>query len=352
MNNTDPAPDILYLAIREVLDTARQAAYRAVNHVMVQTYWHIGRLIVEHEQQGQAKAEYGKRQLETLAQRLTADFGKGFSISNLWHFRDFFLTFPIPDALRRELTWTHYRLLLRVENPKARAFYEEETMRANWSSRALERQIHSFYYERLLQSPDRSGLEAEAADHASALRQDPRAFIKDPLVLEFLNIPPTHPLYESHLEQLLMDNLQQFLLELGRGFAFVARQQHWQVEGERYRIDLVFYNYLLQCFVLLDLKIGKLSYEDVGQMDMYVNIYEERMRGENDNPTVGIILCSERNAAVAKYSALKDSPQLYASKYQLYLPTEAELRAELERERSFAELLLSQSTDSKNNTET
>ncbi len=339
-NIETPEHETLFAAIAEVLSTARQSAYRSVNNLMVQAYWHVGRLIVEHEQSGKLKAEHGSGLLRRLSERLTTEFGKGYDYSNLRHFRDFYITFSNCDALRRNLGWTHYRILLRVENARARAFYEDEAVRANWSSRALERQIQTFYYERVLKSSDRPGVEAEAAANTLPLNKDPREFIKDPMVLDFLNIPAPHQLYESDLEQLLMDNLQLFMLELGRGFAFVARQQHWTVEGERFRIDLVFYNFLLKCFVLIDLKIGKLSYEDVGQMDMYVNIYEERVRGEDDNPTIGIILCSERNAAVAKYSVLKGSQQLFATKYQLYLPTEAELQAELERERTLAEVLL------------
>ncbi len=252
--------------------------------------------------------------------------------------RSFFKAFPIRNALRSELTWTHYRLLLKIENPNTREFYERETILSNWSTRALERQIHVFYYERILASRDREAVAKEAEEKTTPLSISPLDFVKDPYVLEFLDVKPDHKIYESDLEQFIMDNLQQFILELGRGFAFVARQQYIRADDDDFFIDLVFYNYILKCFVLIDLKMGKLNHQDVGQMDMYVRMYEDKFKIEGDNPTIGIILCSEKNEAVVKYSVLNDSQQLFASKYLLYLPSEAELKTELERERLLAEL--------------
>ncbi|MBI5915076.1 MAG: DUF1016 domain-containing protein, partial [Bacteroidetes bacterium] len=258
----------LWQAARGVIQSVRAQAHRAINSAMLSAYWELGRLIVEEEQHGKERADYGEALVESLATRLTEEFGKGFTRDNLWLMRQFYLTFPIPDALRRELTWTHYRLLMRVQNEQARQFYEEESIRAGWSTRALERQIHSFYYERLLASrSDRAGVAAEAEEKTSPLAASPRDFIKDPYVLEFLELQAAPALYEQDLEQALIDNLQQFLLELGRGFSFVARQQYINLDGDEFRIDLVFYNYLLKCFVLFDLKIGKLEHKDIGQMD-------------------------------------------------------------------------------------
>jgi predicted nuclease of restriction endonuclease-like (RecB) superfamily len=227
---------------------------------------------------------------------------------------------------------------MRIENPLAREFYESETVKNSWSTRALERQIHTFYYERLLASHGSESVQAEAEEKTSPLSMSPRDFVKDPYVLEFLDIKADHHLHESDLEQLIMDNLQAFILELGRGFAFVARQQYIRADNEDFFIDLVFYNYILKCFVLIDLKMGKLTHQDVGQLDMYVRMYEDKFKIEGDNPTIGIILCSEKNEAVVKYSVLSDSQQIFASKYVLYLPTEMDLKEELERERHLAEL--------------
>lgn len=331
-------PDIapLYDRIRELITAGRQTAYRAVNSAMVQTYWDTGRLIVEEEQQGKTRADYGDYLIVALAERLTAEFGKGFTERNLRFIRAFYIAYPIRNALRTDLTWTHYRLLMRVEDTDARKFYETETVTAGWSTRALERQINAHYYERLLASQDRAPVKAEADLQTDALKSlSPRDFVKDPFVLEFLDVAAHHSLYERDLEQLLIDNLQSFMLELGRGFAFVARQQRLTADDESFYVDLVFYNFVLKCFVLIDLKIGKLAHQDIGQMDMYVRLYNDKI--ENDNPTIGIIICSERNEAVVKYSVLNDSHQLFASKYLLYLPTEAELKIELERERLLAE---------------
>lgn len=328
----------LHEQIASVISSGKQTAYRAINSAMSLTYWEIGRLIIEEEQQGKERADYGNYIIITLAKRLQKEFGSGYSQANLRNFRQFFLLFPIRYALRSELTWTHYRLLMRVENANARQFYEQECIKSNWSTRALERQIHVFYYERILASRDREAVAKEAEEKTTPLPISPRDFVKDPYVLEFLDVKHDHKIYESDLEQFIMDNLQQFILELGRGFAFVARQQYIRADDDDFFIDLVFYNYILKCFVLIDLKMGKLNHQDVGQMDMYVRMYEDKFKIEGDNPTIGIILCSEKNEAVAKYSVLNDSQQLFASKYLLYLPSEAELKTELERERLLAEL--------------
>jgi predicted nuclease of restriction endonuclease-like (RecB) superfamily len=272
---------------------------------------------------------------------LSEEFGAGFDVSNLRNMRQFFQSFPIRDALRLELSWTHYRSLIRIDNPQARDWYAKEAAEQGWSVRALDRQISTLYYERLLSTQDhgKAQLKDEAAHNiAKDAAPDPRDFIRDPYVLEFLGVVGAANVYEKDLEQGLLDQLQKFLLELGKGFAFVARQKHMRVEGEDFFIDLVFYNYLLKCFVLVDLKVGKLAHQDVGQMDMYVRVFDEQLRNEGDNPTMGLILCSERNAAVAKYSLLADKAQLFASKYQAVMPTEQELQAELERDRALLEI--------------
>jgi predicted nuclease of restriction endonuclease-like (RecB) superfamily len=339
----EPSNTGLHQAIRALLLAARAQVRQTVNTAMVQTYWHIGRMIVEDEQGGQKRAAYGKQVLSELAKRLSDEFGSGFSVQSLWKYRQFYQCFPILSALRRELTWTHYKSLLRIESLVARDWYAQEAVEQGWSVRALDRQISTLYYERLLSSQDKAKAKAKLKDAAAQniaknAAPDPRDFIRDPYVLEFLGAPAVPALYEKDLEQGLLDQLQTFLLELGKGFAFVARQKHLRVEGEDCFIDLVFYNYLLKCFVLVDLKVGKLAHQDVGQMDMYVRVFDEQHRQEGDNPTLGLILCSERNAAVAKYSLLADKAQLFASKYQALMPTEAELQAELERDRALLEM--------------
>jgi predicted nuclease of restriction endonuclease-like (RecB) superfamily len=280
---------------------------------------------------------YGKRLLPQLGQVLTQEFGKGFDASNLRYMRLFYQAFPKCDALRHELSWTHYRVLTRVESEEARLWYMQEAAAQNWSSRALEWQISTLYYERLLLSHDKAAVEAEARANLAPLERSPRAFVRDPVMLEFLGLPNDGKLLESSLEQALMDKLQDFLLELGKGFAFVARQQRISTESKDLYIDLVFYNYLLKCFVLIDLKTGELTHQDVGQMDMYVRMYDDLRRGESDNPTVGILLCGNKDQSVARYSVLHESEQLFASKYRLVLPSEDELREELERDRQALE---------------
>ena len=271
--------------------------------------------------------------LSQLGQALSAEFGRGFDATNLPHMRGFYQAFPIRDALRRELSWTHYRLPLRVDSAEARQWYAQEAAVQSWSTRALERQIGSLYYERLLLSQDKAAVTAEAQANLAALEQSPLAFVRDPVVLEFLGLPDTGRLLEAKLEAALMDKLQQFLMELGKGFAFVARQQRISTETQDFYIDLVFYNYLFKCFVLIDLKTGPLTHQDVGQMDIYVRMYDDLRRGEGDNPTVGILLCGSKDKSVVRYSVLNGSEQLFASKYRLVLPTEEELRLELQRDR-------------------
>jgi predicted nuclease of restriction endonuclease-like (RecB) superfamily len=316
--------------IRLLLTQARKTLVQSVNTAMVQTYWQIGRLIVEDEQQGQNRAEYGKQVLAQLAESLTVEFGKGFDARNLRNMRRFYLECPIWNAVRTELSWTHYRTLISIENKQARAWYENECIANHWSVRALERQISTLYYERLLASSDKAPVIAEANEKTAPLQTDVKYYLRDPYILDFLNLPTSTAL-ESTIEQALLDNLQKFLLELGRGFAFVSRQQRLSVEDQDFYLDLVFYNFKLKCFLLIDIKVGKLTHQDVGQMDTYVRIYDQHYKGNDDNPTIGLILCSEKSQAVAKYSVLADSQQLFASQYLSYLPTEEELRIELQR---------------------
>ena len=320
-----------------LIQAARQQALRSVDLVQVRTCWEVGRHIVEFEQGGAERAEYGARLLSRLAGRLTIKFGQGFDERNLRHMRAFFQTFPIWDAVRTELSWTHYRALLRVEDDDARAWYMAEAVGQNWGTRALERQIGTLYYERLLASQERKPVRAEAAKKVTAADVTPREFMHDPVMLEFLGLPETGKLLESKLEDRILANLQLFLLELGKGFAFVARQQRISTESKDFYLDLVFYNYILKCFVLFDLKTEELTHQDIGQMDMYVRMYDELRRGPEDNPTVGIILCARKDETVVRYSVLREHKQMFASRYKLVLPSEAELRTELVREQKLIE---------------
>ncbi len=334
--NTAPvAMQDLLSQLRGLIASARTQALRAVDVIQVRTCWEIGRHIVEFEQGGAARADYGSKLIPNLAATLTAEFGKGFDERNLRNMRAFFQQFPIWNAVRSELSWTHYRILLRVEDEQARRWYMNETAEQNWASRSLERQIGTLYYERLLVSRDRDPVQAEASAKIMPLQNNPREFVRDPVLLEFLGLPETGRLLEEDLEQALIDKLQSFLLELGKGFAFVARQQRISTETKDFYIDLVFYNYLLKCFVLFELKSGELTHQDVGQLDMYVRMYDDLRRGVDDNPTVGIILCAGKDTSVVKYSVLHENEQLFASKYRLILPSEEELRAELERDQQW-----------------
>jgi predicted nuclease of restriction endonuclease-like (RecB) superfamily len=326
-----------YQDIRQLIEQARSHVKVAVNSTMVNLYWSIGKRIIEEEQGGEKRAEYGKALIKQLSKQLKEEYGNGYNERNLRYIRGFYLAFPIRHALRAELGWTHYKILCGVKSETARIWYMNEAAEQSWSYRAMERQIEVLYYERLLSSKFDEGIKQEGIEKIKELAPSPLDFIRDPYILDFFQISPTHKLYESDLEQGLLDNIQKFLLELGKGFAFVKRQQIIKAEDETFKIDLVFYNYILNCFVLIDLKIGKLTHQDVGQMDMYVRMYEDLQRKEKDNPTIGIILCSEKNEAVVKYSVLNDSQQLFASKYLTYLPTEAELKAEIEKDREILE---------------
>lgn len=329
-SNLIPYEDI-YSEIKETLLLSRNQAYSAVNFAMVQAYWQIGRIIVEHEQNGNARAGYGKSVLQELSSHLTKDFGKGFSVRTLQQMKKFYVMFPNTNALRSQLTWTHYRLLLSVENEQARQWYIDETIASAWSSRQLERQISTLYYERLLASREQTPVKDEAAELTVSLAAE--NFIKDPYVLEFLDLKDYPSLRESDLEQALIDKLQGFLLELGRGFCFVARQKLMRYEDEDFYLDLVFYHSILKCHVLIDLKIGKLTHGDIGQMDSYIRMFDALYKNEDDNPTIGIILCSQKNEAIVKYSVLNDAQQVFASRYRFALPTAEELQREIEAER-------------------
>jgi len=319
--------------IRELLTHSRTQLQQSINHTMVATYWQIGRMIVKEEQKGKERAEYGKKQLEYLSQVLTSEFGKGFDARNLRNMRQFYHAFSNWNAVSTKLGWTHYRALMRIENPKAKVWYMQEAIENAWSARALERQISTLYYERLLSSQERTPVSDEAKAKTTALEQTPKDVLRDPYIFDFLNLSH-RSLVESDLEQALIENLQHFLLELGRGFAFVERQQRLNVEDQDFYIDLVFYNFKLKCFLLIDLKLGRLSHQDVRQMDTYVRVYDEHKKSVDDNPTIGLILCSQQSQAVAKYSVLSESKQLFSSKYLPYLPSEEELQQELLRERN------------------
>ena len=323
----------LYDDIRAIIINTRNTIYKAVNTGILEANWKIGRRIVEEEQAGASRAEYGQRVINDLAEKLSVEFGRGFDARELRRYRQFYLLFPKWDALRPELTWTHYRTLIRVENERARLYYMNEAALQNWSTRALDSQIERLTYERILSSQNQL-IVKEAEDAASRQAQlTPADIIKDPYVLDFLGLPSGVNFYEKDLEKALIDNLQQFLLALGRGFSFVSRQYRFKTDNENYYVDLVFYNFILKCFVLIDLKVGKLTYQDIGQMDFYTRYFEENIRTETDNPTIGIVLCTERDNTIVKYSVMNDSNQLFASKYKLYLPTEEELINELETSR-------------------
>jgi predicted nuclease of restriction endonuclease-like (RecB) superfamily len=327
-----------YLEIKHLIKTARDTVYRTANFEMIKTYWEIGKRIVQQEQNGVDRAEYGRYLIKELSIRLNKEFGQGFGASNLWNMRQFHLAYPIIDAVRRELSWTHYRVLMRVSNPEARVYYEQESVEQNWSSRALERQIGTYYYERLRASRKKDAVIAEARENVKDLKMRTGDIIKSPYMLEFLDMHPDTEYLEKDIEKGLINKLQELLLELGKGFAFVARQKRVSTDHREYYIDLVFYNYLLKCFVLVDLKNGPLTHQDVGQMDGYVRLYDEKIKPKEDNPTLGIILCTENDETVFRYSMLKDSKQIFSSKYMTYLPNEEELKREILREKQLIEL--------------
>ncbi|MFT4104378.1 MAG: PDDEXK nuclease domain-containing protein [Lacrimispora sp.] len=318
-----------YEEIKQILLEARHKVYQTANFAMVEAYWNIGKNIVE-KQSGEEKLEYGSGLIKELSKQMTKDFGKGFTSTNLKYMRQFYLAFPNGHALRDELSWTHYRSLMKVENKDARQFYLEESIKANWSTRQLERQINSFFYERLLSSQNKEQVSKEIKRLEP--EKIPEDIIRDPYVLEFLGLNPNDDFYESDLEQALITHLQKFLLELGRGFSFVARQKRITFDGRHFRIDLVFYNYILKCFVLIDLKIGDLTHQDLGQMQMYVHYYERELMNEGDNSPIGIVLCADKSESVVKYTLPENETQIFASKYKLYLPSEEELLQELRKE--------------------
>lgn len=324
--------DTLYNTINQIIEDARNTVYRTANFTMVQAYWNIGKTIVEEEQNGKERAEYGQELIKQLSKKLTKKHGKGFTETNLKYMRQFYQVFEKSHALRDQLSWTHYRLLLKVENDRARQFYMQESIECNWSTRSLERQINNLYYDRMLMSKNTEVVKSEALEKTN--QQEPQDIIKDPYVLEFLGLKDNTDFRESELEQAIIDKLQDFLLELGKGFAFVGRQYRLTTEtGKHFYADLVFYNFLLKCFLIIDLKTTELSHQDIGQMDMYVRYFEDKIRQENDNPTIGLILCTKKDNTVVKYSLLNESKQIFASKYMTYLPTEQELKKEIERER-------------------
>lgn len=322
--------DNIYKEIKSILEQARNKVYKVANSTMVEAYWNIGRVIVE-KQGGSNKAEYGTALIKNLSKKMTKEFGKGFTVANLKNMRQFYLIFQKSYALRSELTWTHYRLLMRVENENARNFYIEECIKSNWSTRQLERQITTLFYERLLFSKDKEKVSKEIFKLEPQIKKA-EDIIKDPYVLEFLGLPENTNFLEKNLEQALIDHLQKFLLELGRGFSFVARQKRITFDGRHFYIDLVFYNYLLKCFVLIDLKVGDLTHQDLGQMQMYVHYFEEEMMNEGDNPPIGIVLCADKSDSIVKYTLSKNETQVFASKYKAYLPSEEELLSEIKKE--------------------
>jgi predicted nuclease of restriction endonuclease-like (RecB) superfamily len=368
--------------LKQIVYAARSKAYSSINFAQVEANWLLGQRIVEREQKGEARAKYGKYVIHIASEALTAEFGKGYSKTNLKNFRQFYLMFSnlsigqaLPDQLNSTigqalpdqssqailqalpeelnstigqaqadqskfaiLSWTHYERLLRVENPEIRQWYMHEAAEQMWAYRTLDRNINTQYYERILLSQIKEPVVEEMRKKTRAFQQDKLAFIKNPTILEFLGLPGNSGYLEQDIEKAIIDNLQKFLMELGKGFAFVARQQLIRTEAEDYYIDLTFYNYILKCFVLIDLKMGKINHQDVGQMDMYVRMFDELKRSENDNPTIGIVLCSETDNDIARYSVLKGNEQLFASKYKFYLPTEDELKAEISRQKAMLKL--------------
>lgn len=319
-------PEQTYHTIRDSIVQAQHKLSAAVNSAMVTAYWEIGEQIYKACGEND-RAGYGKGLLRFLAENLTAEFGKGFDESNLRKMRQFYCIFPIRDTLCPELSWSHYRLLMRIPDEKARAFYAEECAKSAWSVRQLERQIHTMYYQRMLSSQDKHAVSAEI--QTTEPKPEYEKIVKDPYVMEFLQIKPDTHVYEGDLEQAVIDHLQKFLLELGRGFSFVARQRRFSLDGQNFFIDLVFYNYILKCFVLIDLKMDQLTHQDIGQMQMYVNYYTRELMNEGDNPPIGIVLCADKSDAIVKYTLPENNSQIFAAKYFTYLPTEEELKREL-----------------------
>ena len=322
--------------IKQILAHARQKAYSAINSAMVEAYWQSGKRIIEEEQNGEKRAEYGKKIIINLSIELTNDFGKGYSERTLREFRQFYLTFPelsIQRTAFAKLSWSHFQRVLRISDSNARMFYLQESAQNSWGIKTLDRNIATLYYQRLLSSQIKEPIETEMIEKTKEYQDDKFEFIKNPSVLEFLNLPNNIGYTEKELEKALIDNLQKFLLELGKGYAFVARQQLIRTETSDFYVDLVFYNYILKCFVIVELKTQKITHQDIGQLDMYVRMYDDLKKQTSDNPTIGILLCTETDNTIAKYSVLDQNQQLFATKYLPYLPTEEELIAEIEREK-------------------
>ena len=353
--------------LRSIVSKARSKAFAAVNYSLVERNWRIGQRIVEEEQNGASRAKYGKHVIEVASAALTEEFGKGFSETNIMNFKKFYLKFKeltIPQTVSEEfkkqkqqtlsdelsshfqkgqtppaqfelrlLPWSHYERLIRVEDKKAREWYAKKAFEQGWSFRTLNRNINTLYYERLLMSKKKQPVVNEMQDKTKAYQQDKLEYIKSPVVLEFLGLPEDTSLAESKLETAIINNLEKFLMEMGKGYALVARQQHIRTEENDYYIDLVFYNYLIKSFILVDLKVNRITYQDVGQMDMYLQMYDKMKKGPDDNPTIGIILCTETDSDVARYSTLAKNDQMFAAKYKLYLPDKEDLRREIERQK-------------------
>ena len=353
--------------LRSIVSKARSKAFAAVNYSLVERNWRIGQRIVEQEQNGASRAEYGKHVIEVASAALTKEFGKGFSETNITNFKKFYLKFKelailqtVSEEFKKQkqqtqsdessllpqkgqtasaqfelhlLPWSHYERLIRVEDKKAREWYAKEAFEQGWSFRTLNRNINTLYYERLLMSTKKQPVVDEMQDKTKAYQQDKLEYIKSPVVLEFLGLPEDTSLAESKLETAIINNLEKFLMEMGKGYALVARQQHIRTEENDYYIDLVFYNYLIKSFILVDLKVNRITYQDVGQMDMYLQMYDKMKKGPDDNPTIGIILCTETDSDVARYSTLAKNDQMFAAKYKLYLPDKEDLRREIERQK-------------------
>ncbi|KAA6209541.1 PDDEXK nuclease domain-containing protein [Avibacterium paragallinarum] len=316
--------------IKQIIAQSRENAVRAVDFQRVLMYWHIGKRIFEEEQQGQERADYGAYLIKSLAQQLQPEFGSGFSARQLERYRQFYRTFPIASALRTQLNWTQYKSLISINDPDKREFYIAESIKNHWSSRQLERQINSSLYERLLLSNDKASVLAVANNEL--IPSDPKQIIKDPMVLEFLGLQRESAYYEKDLEQAIITHLQEFLLELGNGFSFVARQKRLHLDGDDFFVDLVLYNRLMQCFVIIEIKTHKLTHQDLGQLQMYVNYFDRVEKLPRENPTIGILLCADKNDSVVKFSLPENQQQIFASQYQLYLPSEELLRQEIQKE--------------------
>ena len=324
--------------VRQIIDNGRQQAFTAANAISLATYWNIGRRIVEEEQKGSIRAEYGSRLIAGLAEDLRQEYGPSYNKRNLEYFRKFYLLFnefQIVNELVHNLTWTHIRRLLSVTSPEARLWYMTQASKDMWSTTTLDRNICSQYYERRLADQRKRPNEVLPIAKAPFNESDPLEYIKNPTVAEFMGFKRDSRFSESELEQALIDNLEKFILELGRGFAFVERQQHITTDLDDFYIDLVFYNFRMKRFVIFELKTHRMTHGDVGQLDMYVRMYDDLMKGPDDNPTIGVLLCTDTDSTIAKYSVLNDSNQLFAAKFMTYMPTEEELRQEIERQKQF-----------------